>query len=344
VTARSAGSKRPWAWPLVPLYAAGLAVKDGLRAAGVLRTRKLRWPVVSVGSLSAGGAGKTPVVIALAELLREGGWAVDVLSRGYGREGRRVERVDPDADLAARWFGDEPVLLARRLQVPVWVGADRFAAGSQAEAGSVDTGAARGVHLLDDGFQHRQLARAVDVVVVTAADLEDAMLPAGNRRERLAALRRADVVVLREDERGRIEGQVRRLMRDDAAVWMVRRTLDLPESLGGSKGLVAFCAIARPDDFVQTLRSEGGRVGGRVIDSIAFPDHHLYAAEDMHPLTKALQVSGGDAFVTTEKDAVKLTRELRAELEAAAPLLVARLRVAFLNPDDVLRELEGRLR
>ena len=140
MTALRVGAKRPWAWPLVPLYAAGLAVKDGLRAClgpqalGVLRTRRLQWPVVSVGSLSAGGAGKTPVVIALAELLRECGWSVDVLSRGYGREGREVERVDPDADQAARRFGDEPVLLARRMGVAVWVGADRFRAGTTAEA------------------------------------------------------------------------------------------------------------------------------------------------------------------------------------------------------------------
>ena len=201
----------------------------------------------------------------------------------------------------------------------------------------------RGVHLLDDGFQHRRLARALDVVLVTAADLEDALLPAGNRRERLAALERADVVVLREEECGRIEARVRRLMRVGTAIWTVRRTVDFPEApdtLGGLKGLVAFCAIARPGDFVETLRTEGGRV----IDSIAFPDHHRYTAEDMHQLTEAWRAGGGDAFVTTEKDAVKLTPKLRAQLEAAAPLLVARLEAAFLNPDDVLRELEARLK
>jgi tetraacyldisaccharide 4'-kinase len=348
-------AKRPWAWPLVPLYAAGLAVKDGLRAAGILRARRLAWPVVSVGSLSAGGAGKTPLVIALAELLRERGWSVDVLSRGYGREGLGVERVDPDAEGTARRFGDEPVLLARRLRVPVWVGADRFASGTRSEAQSrpseawtghpagtaAEVGAERGVHLLDDGFQHRGLARALDVVLVTAADMEDALLPAGNRRERLGALRRADVVVLREEERGRIEARVRRLMRADAAIWVVRRAANFPEApdaLGSSKGLVAFCAIARPENFVETLRT----AGGRVVDSVAFPDHHFYDAEDMHQLTKVRQVCGGDAFVTTEKDAVKLTPELCAQL--GAPLLVARLEAVFVNREDVLRQLEARLR
>ena len=149
-------ARRPWAWPLVPLYAVGLALKGGLRTTGMLQARRLKWPVVSVGSLSAGGAGKTPVVMALAELLRQDAWNVDVLSRGYGRDGTSVERVDPEAEEAARRFGDEPVMMARRLQIPVWVGAERFAAGTAAEA----SGAKHGVHLLDDGFQHRELARA----------------------------------------------------------------------------------------------------------------------------------------------------------------------------------------
>lgn len=126
-------ARRWWAWPLVPLYAIGLAVTDALRRLGLLRARRLEWPVVSVGSLSAGGAGKTPVVIALAELLKERGWCVDVLSRGYGRSGSGVELVEASVEGAAGRFGDEPVLIARRAGVPVWVGADRFAAGVAAE-------------------------------------------------------------------------------------------------------------------------------------------------------------------------------------------------------------------
>jgi tetraacyldisaccharide 4'-kinase len=146
-------ARRPWLRVLVPIYAAAVAMKDAFRGAGWLRTRKLRWPVISIGSLSAGGAGKTPVVIALAKLLRESGSAVDVLSRGYGREARSIERVEPGLADAARRFGDEPVLIAEQANVPVWVGVDRFEAGERAaaEAGN----AQRGMHLLDDGFQHR---------------------------------------------------------------------------------------------------------------------------------------------------------------------------------------------
>jgi tetraacyldisaccharide 4'-kinase len=328
---------------LVPLYAAGLAAKDGLRAAGVLRTRKLRWPVISVGSLSAGGAGKTPVAIALVELLRERGWDLDVLSRGYGRSGSGVERVDSYTAEAALRFGDEPVLLAQRLRIPVWVGADRFAAGGASEATGAATDVVRGLHLLDDGFQHRGLARAVDIVLVTAEDLEEALLPAGNRREPWTALQRADFVVLREEECELIGARVRTLMREGAGLWTVRRTVDLSQAaevLGSNGSAIAFCGIARPGDFIDTLRNGGVRVAG----SIAFPDHHRYTAENMHQLTESLHARAGEAFITTEKDAVKLAPGLRAQLEAVAPVLVARLQAALLDPQGVVRELEGRLR
>ena len=365
MTAHRPAARRPWAWPLVPLYAAGLEAKDRLRAAGILKVKKLQWPVVSVGSLSAGGAGKTPVVIALADLLREHGWAVDVLSRGYGRAGRGVERVEPDAADAALRYGDEPVLIAQRTGVPVWVGAERFQAGLAAENDHIAGHAARQVHLLDDGFQHRRLARAADIVLVTEQDLDDVLLPAGNRREPLAALGGADVVVLRAEERERIEPRVRGLMRPEAAVWTVRRTIEISSEIPGADGLppdnelssesdlfpnrdqlrgsgalLAFCAIARPENFVDTLRT--GVV--RVADSIAFPDHHRYTAEDIQQLTQRLQSQAADAFFTTEKDAVKLNPQLRAQLEASAPLLIARLQAAFLDSDNMLRDLEVRLR
>jgi tetraacyldisaccharide 4'-kinase len=324
----------------VPLYAAGVAVKDGLRRLGVLHTRRLMWPVVSVGSLSAGGAGKTPVVIALAELLCERGWMIDVLSRGYGREGCGVEHVDADAEDAARQFGDEPVMIARRASVPVWVGAHRYAAGEAAEA---EAGAQpRCLHLLDDGFQHRQLARVVDVVLVTAEDLEDALLPAGNRRESLAALLRADVVVLREEERKQVEPEVRGLMRTGAPIWTVSRALGLQENSAApnrDRRVISFCAIARPENFVAMLADKGLRV----VDAIEFSDHHQYMVADMDRLIEALHSTGGDAFITTEKDAVKIGPDLWARLEAVAPLLVARLEAAFLDPDAVVRELEARI-
>jgi tetraacyldisaccharide 4'-kinase len=325
---------RRWAVPLTPLYWAALRTKDALRTAGILRMRQLRWPVISVGSLSAGGAGKTPVVIALAELLRNSGHTVSVLSRGYGRQGREIERVDLTAPNPAQRFGDEPVLIATTTGFPVWVGSDRHAAGLAAEQASC----AAGIHLLDDGFQHRRLARTFDVVLLTVADLDDALLPAGNRREPLSALRRADAVVLREEERESLEPRIRRWLRPNTPIWSIRRTLHIPQINGQPELLLAFSGIARPQSFVEMLKT----CGLRVIDSVAFPDHHRYTADDMRRLVERLRSAKTAAFITTEKDAVKITPELRTTLEASAPMLVANLRVEFADPAEVTRELEAR--
>jgi tetraacyldisaccharide 4'-kinase len=335
-------SRRRWAWPLVPLYAAGLAVKDGLHAAGVLRVKKLKWPVVSIGSLSAGGAGKTPVVIALGELLRGRGWDVDVLSRGYGREGQGVERVSSYGEGAAKRFGDEPMVVAQRLRVPVWVGADRFAAGRAAEATGPATDAARGVHLLDDGFQHRQLARVLDVVLVTADDLGDALLPAGNLRERWAALRRADVIVLREEERDRVEARVRGLLREGALVWSVRRRFVLPvpvAQLSSGPRPVAFCAIARPEGFWAMLKE----VGCGVVEKVAFADHHAYSAADVERLVETAKGCNATGFVTTAKDHVKLSRAMIDRLREVGPVDVLKLEAKFVDEAGVVRDLEERI-
>jgi tetraacyldisaccharide 4'-kinase len=347
---------------LAPVYAAALMVRDGLRRMGLLRVRRLAWPVVSVGSLSAGGAGKTPVVIALAVLLRARGWTVDVLSRGYSRTGRGVERVDLEAADAAARFGDEPVVIARRTGVPVWVGAERFAAGRLAEAAQAEggrllpqtitppsaenaegwgtrSGGAGRVHLLDDGFQHRGLARAVDVVLVTEGDFEDALLPAGNRRERLAALVRADAVVLREAEWERVETRVRGLMRAGSVLWSVRRELRFAEGGAGASPL-AFCAIARAEGFFVMLQEAGCKLAERV----AFGDHHAYAMADMERMVVMTKECGATGFLTTEKDAVKLTDAMLQQLRSVGPVCVVGLEARFVDEADVVRELEERVR
>jgi tetraacyldisaccharide 4'-kinase len=297
--------------------------------------RSLTWPVVSVGSLSAGGAGKTPVVIALVNLLQAHGNAVDVLSRGYGRVSSEIARVDITAPDGTERFGDEPVLIANSTGAPVWVGADRHAAGLSAERAA----STPGIHLLDDGFQHRRLARDFDIVLITAEDLDDILLPAGNRREPLSALRRANAVVLRQEEHTTLEPRIRRYLQPNTPIWLIRRALHVPEAPGNPE-LFAFSGIARPQNFLDMLRA----CGQRVIDSVAFPDHHRYTAADLRRLAQRLQSSGAQAFITTEKDAVKITPELRATLEAAAPMHVAQLRVEFVDSDGLLADLEARFR
>jgi tetraacyldisaccharide 4'-kinase len=329
---------------LVPVYAAALSIKDALRRAGVLRTRTLQWPVISIGSLSAGGAGKTPVVIALAKLLHESGWTVDVLSRGYGRGGRGIEQVRPGFDRSAERFGDEPVLIAEQTGVPVWVGADRFQAGEHAEAADISN--SRSVHLLDDGFQHRQLARTIDIVLVTAEDLDDALLPAGNLREMPSALLRADVVIVRESEVGgeaNIVGKrVWELLREHGQMWTVRRTLRFPAPLrvfGAGLRPVAFCAVARPEGFAAMLQD----AGCGVIETVAFPDHHRYARTDIDRVIEVAKSLNGSGFITTEKDAVKLTSAMRERLEQVGPLMVVALEAEFADAKAVLRALETKL-
>ena len=314
--------RRPWLRGLVPVYRAGMAAKDRL-----VRARKLAGKVVSVGSLSAGGAGKTPVVMLVVDMLRQEGFAVDVLSRGYRRTGLGVEMVDVDGD--AGRFGDEPMLIARRMAVPVWVGADRVATGRAAEAAL--GGGESLVHVLDDGFQHRRLERDVDVVLLTREDVEDSLLPGGNLREEMLALRRADIVVLREDEAGSLRG----LVPEGKPVWVIRRYLefqgDPPERV------VAFCGIARPEGFLRMLDETGVRRAGMV----RFKDHHRYEKRDAVMLAGMARLSGADCFCTTEKDAVKLSRGFRAELAKVGPLCVAELGVELVagTVEDVLERL-----
>jgi tetraacyldisaccharide 4'-kinase len=324
-------ARRPWAWPLVPVYRAALTVKAALRG----EPKRLQRPVVSVGSLSAGGAGKTPVVIALAQMLKERGWSVDVLSRGYGRAGRAVELAEGTDTVR---FGDEPVLIAERTEVPVWVGTDRFAAGERAESEAKG----RSVHILDDGFQHRQLARTVDIVLATYDDLEDALLPAGNLREPLSALQRADFVAVREEEMDYVASRVKPLLREGALIWTVRRKLRFPEPLlvlGAGLRPVALCAIARPEGFAEMLKE----AGCGIVDTIFFRDHHAYDMADMESILDIAKKLNATGFVTTEKDAVKLTAPMRAKLETLGPVMVAALDAEFVFPERVARELEERV-
>lgn len=356
-------ARRPWAWPLVPVYATALAVKDRLRSSGVLKVRRLARPVVSVGAISAGGAGKTPVAIALAKMLRERGWNVDVLSRGYGRNVYGVEWVAALGDKAAERYGDEPVVIAHAAGVPVWVGSNRYAAGlaaegrlhsareekqntvgnDQAVAGDAQRNVRdRSVHLLDDGFQHRQLARDFDVVLLTADDLKDAMIPAGNLREGFGALQRADAVVVREDELDDVKERAWKLMRQRAQMWVVRRRLVFPAPLFVfSAGLrpVAFCGIARPEGFQATLIE----AGCGLVETIAFPDHHAYEMRDIERILEVARSLNASGFVTTEKDNVKLTKAMCERLETLGPVMVVRLEAQFADADAVVDAIEARL-
>jgi tetraacyldisaccharide 4'-kinase len=297
-----------------------------------MAAQRLRWPVISIGNLSVGGAGKTPLVICLARMLERDGWGADVLSRGYGRCSQATERVDPTGD-AAR-FGDEPLLIARAAGVPVYVGANRYEAGLLAEAET--SGGGRHVHLLDDGFQHRQLARDLDIVVIHRSDLRDRLLPAGRLREPLSSLERAGVIVLRAED-AELVPTLRGYAAPECRFWQVRRTLDL---YGTGKRAVAFCAIARPEEFFRALAA----AGVDVVERVSFRDHHRYTARDMERLVKLARRHGCDEFVTTAKDEVKLDAAMRLRLNAVAPLRTAALTVEIEDEGAAVSQLVSLLR
>lgn len=273
--------------PLSALFGAGVEVRNRLYDRGTFSVKQLQAPVVSVGSISAGGAGKTPFLIMLGELLQQRGLAFDVLSRGYGRMTKGVMLVEPDGSPLE--FGDEPLLIARRLGVPVIVGENRFEAGRLAEKKF-----GLQAHLLDDGFQHRRLARDFDIALVTERDARDTLLPAGKLREPLSSLARASAIVFMDG--ACCDGIP---IRKGQYAWRASRGIIPPET---QDACLAFCGIARPGNFFAGLVKTSVRVAG----TRAFPDHHAYTARDVELLFKLGQESGATAFITTEKDAVNL--------------------------------------
>ena len=328
----------PLLWPIVLLYALGVRLKNAAYVYRWLKPQPLSWPVVSVGNLSVGGTGKTPVVMLLARLLAERGWSVDVLSRGYGRRSNSVDCVDPQGSPAE--FGDEPILMARS-GISVYVGADRYQAGLLAEKAPYRAeGDRRRLHILDDGLQHRKLARAVDIVLVQRADLRDEMLPVGRLREPLSALERADIVVLRAEDAD-LADRVRLLMRrkDAACIWLIERRTTFPSSARDIPSAVAFCGLGDPDGFFQELR----RADIPVQKEIVFRDHHVYTKQDVARLLTVARSVGAKCFITTEKDSVRFSGALRAEMEAEIPLLVTGLEVSLRAEARSVATLEALL-
>lgn len=251
--------------PLELLWRAINRVRRALYRAGLLKARRLPRPVVSVGSIAAGGAGKTPATIAIARFLIARGYRVAVLTRGYGRlgTGGRVEGGD------AAKYGDEPVLIRKASGAEVIVGRDRYANGS-----SIDCD----VFLLDDGFQHLQLARDVDVVV-------DA--PSRWYREGRAALRHADFVIPR------------------------RLRIDCQKMRG--KRVFAFAGLADNEQFFTALRACGATLAG----TRAFPDHHRYTATDLASIKNAaaelIVTTEKDAVKIDDRDIIAVPAEMEID-------------------------------
>jgi tetraacyldisaccharide 4'-kinase len=266
--------------------------------------RHLDRPVISVGNLAVGGSGKTPIVATLARLLLELGERPAILSRGYARR-RSSDGVVVVSDgsrvlASVEYSGDEPQMLARALpMVPVLVCPDRHLSGRMAERQLNCT-----VMVLDDGFQHLSLGREVDLLVLSASDLDDAVLPSGRLREPLVAACSADGLLVpgSDEDVARVSATFDRM-----PIFRVSNQYHGLKGLGAplpaGHRVVAVAGIARPERFFTALQEQGYEL----LRALPFPDHHWFAATDLDRIRAAVRDTGADLVVTTEKDAVRMT-------------------------------------
>ncbi len=339
--------------PISSLYGAAMRARLALYRAGVLSTHRIGAPVISVGNVTTGGTGKTPLVEWLARAIARQGRRTCILTRGYGRADvrRRVVVSDGERLLAdARKGGDEPRLLAEKLlgAAAVISDRDRVAAARwalenlQSEA-----------FILDDGFQHLRIARDLDIVTVDAAAPWGGghLLPHGRLREPPEELRRAGCILITRAEMAHdlssLRSQIARLSEGRAVVLESRmRTLRARpfemrgttvesvsaaatefESDAVSQPVAAFCAIGNPQAFFEHLRSDGHTLNY----TRAFPDHHSYKPDEIEALFREGRKHGARAFLTTAKDAVKLQ-----EFSFQLPVYVIEITLEF---DDESRLL-----
>ncbi len=326
-------------------YRQAVELRNRLYDTGWLRVHRLKRPVVSVGNLTLGGTGKTPTVIALGRMLQESGYSVSVLLRGYKGSHRGGpllvsdgRRIGSEAAVA----GDEALVIAKNLpEALVTVGKDRARAGQWVESwSSVD------VHLLDDGFQHRRLDRCLDLVLVDVTNPfgDGLMVPAGQLREPLEALARADAVMLTRTHPG---GSYERLTRElqhfkpgipcllsrqilESASERAPRGETLEVSLEGRRAL-AFAGLANPEQFFVSLRQSGVDLA----QTLRFGDHHRYSTRDLAAIRRRCQALQVDTVITTEKDAENFPAS-SMDLET---LQVLTVKVTFEFVGNGLREL-----
>ncbi len=297
------------------LYRLIIGLRQIFYTCGLFKSKKVGCTVISVGNITLGGTGKTPMVIALADLLFRKQRKPAVISRGYGRKDGSEALVVSDgrsvlADSEAG--GDEPVLIGVRLPgVPVVVGKNRSAASRYAlDRFDVD------VVVLDDGFQHRKLKRDLDIVLVDASYPfgNGKLFPAGILREPVESLGRAGAVILTRADSPeaviRLRERINHLT--SARIFTSKqRSLDLIDrhtgdvkplsTLEGAR-VLAFSGIARPQSFTALLRS----LGADVVAERAYPDHHAYCLADLQDILQRARDERAGMIVTTEKDAVRL--------------------------------------
>ncbi|MGD0591816.1 MAG: tetraacyldisaccharide 4'-kinase [Bacteroidota bacterium] len=341
--------------PLSLLFWLGVILRNWFFDIGILKTTKVSVPVISVGNISTGGVGKTPIVEMLIERLRNNR-RVSVVSRGYGRKsvGTIVVSDGYGNFSSVEDAGDEPSQLARKFSNLIVVVDEKRARGAQK---TVELGAE--MILLDDGFQHRYLHRDLNLVVMTAEEIVkgDWLLPAGNRREPLGSLKRADALVITrckdmqdfEQAKGTIESKLRAephpnpLLRGEGVIGVqtklksfkrtpMNKIVEAGQFIG--KNIIAVSGIGSPKTFESLLTDAGMTVAKH----FAFSDHHWFSDEDIQTIVKARKALSVDFIVTTEKDFMRL-RERFMEFLETEPVIVAEIQQVFIAGKDKLDAL-----
>ena len=363
----------PLRFLLIPLswfYTASVQLRNILYTRGVFKARRLPCRVISVGNIVVGGTGKTPAVIVIAEHLQREGVRVAILLRGYKRRVREKVTIVSDGEKVCASpieSGDEADMMAKRLSgVPIIVGKCRYLTGQVAlERFKVD------VLLLDDGFQHRQLARDVDILTIPATHpfgSPKKLLPAGTLREPPTALRRANLILLTHADTPNISAHAKKVVkglapnapvlesihqpihlyplaisRQPSAISMnpslpteteIRDPKAIPTDIKALKGkrVLAVCGIGNPDAFVVTLM----RCSVASVELLAFPDHHVYTEADKQRMDTAFQAAAADLIVTTQKDEQKLARFVD---NWKLPIVVLAVALVITDGDEMLTDV-----
>jgi len=305
-----------WALSLFSVgYGAAVSLRNRLYDRGIFKQERLPCKVISIGNITAGGTGKTPLVIMLANFLREKGYKPAVLSRGYG--GKTILPVNIVSDgshilMGHVEAGDEPVLIAKSTEgVPVITGPKRTQTGRSAiEKMGAD------VLILDDGFQHRAIFRDVDIVLMNRENSfgNGYLLPRGPLREPAESMKRADLIIWKDNS---LDGRYPLYQEQGIDKFLpvlsghLRPKSIVRESTGESfpleyirgKRICAVAGIGSPESFRDTIES----IGGVTVSLLPFPDHYRYTAEDLIDIREKASAAAAEIIMTTEKDAIRLT-------------------------------------